>query len=372
MWTGPVPSVAELKVIYGFKHVILTSALKGLVEQFDASSGKKIYTMKESLPAEFASIVTPKGDLELVLEVVGELRQTKSEIELEYLQFACDVNSKAIQKALKKAVRPGKFAYQVVGTLEKVWDSYDCLERSFAPLVLIGPKAAVLHGADLRGELTDGSLVLIDVGCEYFGYAADNTRTVPVNGKFSADQAGVYQAVLDAHKAVIAAAKPGVWWPDLAQLSAEVMAAGLIKTGLLRGTVREVVDSGALAAFYPHGLGHGMGLDVHEICGWPKGSVRPPEFHKAAVRFGRKLEEGVVITDEPGCYFLPELFGTAKAKPEAAKHINFEVAERFAKTVGGIRIEDDLLITAAGCRNLSKIPKELSELEEFLSTRKKK
>ena len=146
------------------------------------------------------------------------------------------------------------------------------------------------------------------------------------------------------------------------------MAAGLLKLGLFQnGTVDEIVDAGALAVFYPHGLGHGMGIDCHEIAGWPRGTCRGKKPHHSFVRFGRTLEKGVVITNEPGCYFIRPSYNAAFADPEKSKYINKEVCERLRKTVGGVRIEDDLLITEDGCKVLSNIPKEIDEIEAFMA-----
>ena len=211
------------------------------------------------------------------------------------------------------------------------------------------------------------NIVLVDTGCEYNCYAADNTRTFPANGKFTKDQRDVYWAVLETNKYVIDNAGPMIYWPDLAYESAKEMAEKLMMIGLFQnGTVDDIVDSGALAVFYPHGLGHGMGLDCHEIGGWRKGTDRGNQPHSSFVRYGRLLKPGVVITVEPGCYFIKPLYEKAFEDPKISKYINREVCERLAKNVGGVRIEDDILITKTGCKVLSSIPKEIDDIENLM------
>jgi Xaa-Pro dipeptidase len=306
-------------------------------------------------------------DFTKALVAIGEERQIKSAAELVYIRYACDVNSDAFYHAIK-AAQVGIWAHGIEGILRHKWLDAYCRQVAFATVVCVGEKCATLHYHSNDRKLGDGDLVLVDAGCEYFCYAADNTRTFPANGKFSDDQRLVYQAVLDAHKAVIAAAKPGMPWSEMARLSAHVMAAGLIKAGLLHGgSPEEIVASGALEAFYPHGLGHGMGLDCHEIAGWPPGVEKPNEFHVRKLRLGRTIVPGMVVTVEPGCYFVPKLFRPAIEDPKSGKYINADVAERFTKTVGGVRIEDDILITDDGNLDLSNIPKEIPDIEALIA-----
>jgi Xaa-Pro dipeptidase len=299
--------------------------------------------------------------------VIGEQRQLKDPGEINYIKYACYINSLAISDAIK-SLKPGMYEYQVQGILAKRWISHLCPGESFPPIVCSGEKCSILHCGDSSKQINDGELVLIDVGCEYQCYASDNTRTVPANGKFSEDQKKVYQAVLNANKAVIEQAKPGVKWTDMALLSARVMAQGLIEAGLfINATAQEIIDQDILAAFYMHGLGHGMGLDDHEIAGWPKGVERPKISHLSPLRFGRVLSPGVVITVETGCYFIPLLYELLLNDPVKSKYIDKEVCLRFRKNVGGIRIEDDILITETGNELLAFIPKEISEIEQIMS-----
>lgn len=361
MWMGPLPTVEEVRVKYGFDEVKL---LPTLVEFLDAEKPKKIYGIEPTF-----LLKDPKYpvDFKEALEAVGEERQYKDEEELVLMRWACDVNSEALA-SLFKEVRVGWWAQQAEGFLQHRYIDAYCRLNAFATIVCTGQFCSILHYHDNSRKIQDGELILIDTGCEYYCYASDNTRTIPANGKFSADQRAVYQSVLDASNAVISHSAPGVPWPDMARLAATTMAEGLLKAGLFQNaTAQEIVEKGVMEVFFPHGLGHGMGLDCHEIAGWEPGTKRPNEHHIRRLRTGRTLAPGIVITVEPGCYFNPELYEPAFKNPELAKYINRDVCLRFRDTVGGIRIEDDILITENGCVNLSHIPREIDEIEAIMA-----
>lgn len=347
MWAGPQPTLADVRDKYKLDDVIsITEKEKFLAD----NKVGKIYNW----------------DDQILLECFEEVRQCKLDGEIEIMKYSAGINNLAYRRVLQN-LKPGMIEFQVEAEMQYVYYSHGCYASPFQMTVCSGPLCAILHYHKKNRQIQDGDLVLIDAGGEYEFYCADNTRTYPANGKFTEDQKIIYTAVLNTQKAVINAAKAGMTWAELAMLSARTMAKDLIACGLLIGTVDEVVNSGALEAFYPHGLGHGMGLDVHEIGGWPRGTVRPKTPHMRYLRMGRTLAPGMVMTVEPGCYFAPCLFERALADPARAKHINADVARRFQKTVGGVRIEDDIVITADGCMNLSKdIPKEIDEIEALM------
>jgi Xaa-Pro aminopeptidase len=221
----------------------------------------------------------------------------------------------------------------------------------------------------------EGRMMVIDAGCETsLHYASDITRTVPVGGKFNDRQKGIYQVVLNANMAAIKAIKPGVPFRDIHLLAATEIARGLINLGLMKGDPAEAAGKGAHTLFFPHGLGHPMGLDVHDLegmgenlVGYDEEIIRSKEFGFAFLRFGRKLQEGFVMTIEPGIYFIPELIDIWKSENKLAEFINYDVVETY-KDFGGIRIEDDVLVTADGYRVLGKpIPKTIAEIEETMA-----
>ncbi|OHT02117.1 Xaa-Pro dipeptidase [Tritrichomonas foetus] len=362
IWAGPLPTLDQIKAKFLVDDVRTTPTLPAFLNE---KKPEKIYSLEPTLRRELIKGVDIPFDFQAALEAIGEERQLKSEEELKLIQYACDINALSFDDVFRQT-KVGMYDMEVEGVIQKRCISHYCRLHAFAPIVSSGHSCATLHRQPNCEKILDGQLVLVDAGCEYLCYAADNTRTFPANGKFTADQRAVYQAVLDTQKAVIAAAKPGVPWPDMARLSARVMAEGLIKAGLFQnGTAEEIVNSGALAVFYPHGLGHGMGLDCHECSGWK--TPRPDENHVRCLRMGRTLEPGIVVTVEPGCYFIPLLYEAAFNDPAKSKYINKEVCLRFRDTVGGIRIEDDILITKDGNRNLSSIPKEIDEIEAIMA-----
>jgi len=361
VWFGELESIDSLKAKYGFDDVRLVPTIQSLLAEYKLPC---IHTFPETCLLKGYDALLDKNEL---IDVVGNLRQIKDKDELELMRFACHVNSEAVKHAFKQ-VHPEMFEHQIEAILTKDYIDNYCRHYAFSTICCSGELCSILHYHHNKRLFKDGELVLIDTGCEYSCYSSDNTRTIPANGKFSADQRMVYQAVLDCHNYVIAHAKPGVYWPDLAYDSAKIMAAALLKGGLFQnGTVDEIVDSGALAVFYPHGLGHGMGIDAHEIAGWPRGSDRGDKPHASFVRLGRTLEPGYVVTDEPGCYFIKPSYEEAFKDEKLSKYINQEVCLRLRKNVGGVRIEDDLLITEDGCEVLSNIPKEIDDIEKFMA-----
>ncbi|EAX94706.1 Clan MG, family M24, aminopeptidase P-like metallopeptidase [Trichomonas vaginalis G3] len=348
MWAGPQPTLADIREKYQLDEVLLVT--------------EKEKFLKESGITKFYNWDDP-----ILVETFEEVRQCKLDGEIEIMKYSAEINNLAYRRVLQN-LKPGMFEFQVEAEMQYVYYNHSCYASPFQMTVCSGPLCAILHYHKKSRQIQDGDLVLIDAGGEYEMYCADNTRTYPASGKFSDDQKVIYTAVLNTQKAVINAAKAGKTWAELAMLSARTMAKDLIDCGLLIGTIDEVVNSGALEAFYPHGLGHGMGLDVHEIGGWPKGTTRPKTPHMRYLRMGRTLEPGMVMTVEPGCYFAPGLYERALADPERAKHINADLARRFQKTVGGVRIEDDIVITKDGCFDLSiNIPKEIDEIEALMA-----
>jgi len=207
-------------------------------------------------------------------------------------------------------------------------------------------------------------------------YATDHTRTSPVGGKFSQKQKEIYQIVLDANNNSTAATKPGVLYRDCHMIAAKTIAQGLKDLGLMKGNVEEAVNAGAHTMFLPHGLGHMMGLDVHDMeglgedyVGYDNETKRSEEFGTAYLRMGRKLQKGFVITNEPGIYFIPALIDKWYNEKINHEFINFDKVNQY-RDFGGIRLEDDILVTDAGSRYLGKqrIPITVEEVEAIAGT----
>lgn len=205
--------------------------------------------------------------------------------------------------------------------------------------------------------ILDGEMCLFDMGANYGGYAADITCSFPANGKFTEDQKMVYNAVLAARDAVIEQAREGVSWVDMHKLANRVMLQKLKEGGLLKGDVEDMMSVGLNGIFQPHGLGHLLGLDVHDVGSYLPGQPqRPTDPGCTRLRFSRILKDGMYVTVEPGCYFIDILLDRAIADPKMNCFIELEVLKRF-RNFGGVRIEDDVLITKDSCEIFSVVPR---------------
>ena len=313
-----------------------------------------------------------QASLELINAVVKQ-RSTKSQLEIEEIERACAVGYKMHTTAMR-LTKPGVTEKFVGGQVDGIANSYGSM-TSFP--TIFTQHGEIMHGNPSMAVLESGRLALCDCGAETMEhYCSDNTRTFPVNGKFTQRQLEIYSIVVDCHDIALSLAKPGVKYFDVHLGVCRLMTDRLKELGLMKGDTEAAVRAGAHAMFLPHGLGHMMGMDVHDMEGLGQIHVgfdeetRPnlEQFGTNCLRMGRKLEEGFVITDEPGIYFIPALIDEWRAKGLHTDFINYEKLETY-KDFGGIRIEDDLLITKDGCRFLGeeRIPYHPKDVEEFMS-----
>jgi Xaa-Pro aminopeptidase len=269
--------------------------------------------------------------------LLHELRLFKSPAEVKLMQRAADIACKA-QLAAMRATRAGAREYEVEAALQFVYRSHDSMP-AYEPIVGAGANGCVLHYRANNALMNAGELLLCDAGAEFAGYASDITRTWPVSGRYSKEQRALYQCVLDAQAAAMAVARPGKTWIDGHEAAVSVLTEGLLSLGLLKGTLKANLASGAYKRFYMHKTGHWIGLDVHDV-----------GEYKVAGDY-RELEPGMAFTIEPGLYIAPG----SKGVPVKFQGI-------------GIRIEDDVLITKDGHRNLTAgVPKEIDEVEAVLA-----
>uniref|UniRef100_A0A182V619 Peptidase M24 domain-containing protein n=1 Tax=Anopheles merus TaxID=30066 RepID=A0A182V619_ANOME len=300
-----------------------------------------------------------------------ESRVIKSPAEIEVLRYVARVSSDA-HKAVMKAMKPGMHEYQAEA--EFLRHSYavgGCRHVSYTCICGAGTNSAILHyghaGSPNDCAIQDGAMCLFDMGANYGGYAADITCSFPANGKFTADQRLVYNAVLAARDAVCGAAREGVSWVDMHLLANRVMLEEMRKGQLLQGDVDEMMEAGLNAIFQPHGLGHFLGLDVHDVGGYLPGC--PERSSKAGVnrlRTARTLKAGMYLTIEPGCYFIEPLLNKAYGDPSLSKFLVKENLDRF-RNFGGVRIEDDVLITETGIENFTLVPRTVDEIEAWMA-----
>ena len=305
---------------------------------------------------------------QLVQAVVGQ-RSLKSDEEIAEIENALTVTGAMYQIALQ-SIRAGAPEAVVAGLMQAVALSLS-RQQAFEPIVSI--HGEVLHNTFYGNVLANGHLLLIDSGAESpRGYASDITRTYPVSGQFNARQREIYEVVLRAQQAVIETASPRVTNRDLHFVAARTIAAGLKEIGLMRGDTDEAVQAGAHALFFPHGIGHMLGLDVHDMedlgdaVGYGPGDERSPQFGLSFLRLARGLQPGFVITVEPGVYFIPPLMDHWRSEKRHEAFIDYARLVEY-RNFGGIRIEDDLLITESGARVLGPhIPKTVKDIEETM------
>lgn len=312
------------------------------------------------------------ASVELIKAVV-KMRSTKEQQEIEEIERACAIGYKMHTTAMR-VTKPGVTEKYVGGQVNGIANSYGAMV-SFP--TIFSQHGEIMHGNPSMAVLESGRLALCDCGGETMEhYCSDNTRTFPVNGKFTQRQLEIYSIVEDCHDLALKISKPGVKYFDVHMDVCRLMTDRLKELGLMMGDTEEAVRAGAHAMFLPHGLGHMMGMDVHDMEGLGQIYVgfdeetRPnlEQFGTNCLRMGRRLEEGFVITDEPGIYFIPALIDEWRAKGLHNDFINYEKLETY-KDFGGIRIEDDLLITKDGCRFLGKelIPYHPKDVEEYMS-----
>ncbi len=310
-----------------------------------------------------------------LIQAVVKLRSIKSEEEIEELERAAVIGHRMHTTAMRLC-RPGVTEQYIGGVLDGIAASYGCLV-SFQSIVSM--HGEILHGYPSPRKLEAGRLLLVDAGAETNdNYCSDNTRTTPISGKFTERQKNIYNIVAECHDLALKHARPGVRWWDVHMAVCALMTDRLKELGLMKGDTEEAVRAGAHALFLPHGLGHMMGMDVHDMEGLGQTYVgfdeetRPStQFGTNALRFGRRLEAGHVVTDEPGIYFIPDLIDLWKKEGTNTEFLNFDEIEKY-KDFGGVRIEDDVLITPDGCRFLGKelIPYHVDDVERFLEEHK--
>ncbi|WJX48218.1 Xaa-Pro dipeptidase [Trifolium repens] len=321
-------------------------------------------------PAEFQGIDKFDKDLTTLHPILTECRVIKSDLEIDLIQYANDISSEAHIEVMRKAKVDMK-EYQLESIfLHHTYMYGGCRHCSYTCICATGDNSAVLHyghaAAPNDKTLEDGDMALLDMGAEYHFYGSDITCSYPINGKFTSDQSLIYNAVLDAHNAVISSMKPGVSWVDMHILSHKVILESLKKGHIVVGNVDDTMVACLGSVFMPHGLGHLLGIDTHDPGGYPKGLERRKEPGLKALRTARGLQEGMVITVEPGCYFIEALLLPAMNNPETSKFFNKEVITRFIG-FGGVRIESDVLVTATGCYNMTKCPREIHEIEAVMA-----
>ena len=379
IWMGPQPSVKDMAARVGVSKTAPFARLADCMKTA-ISQGRRIHFLPpyrfrnmlllEELLGIRPALVKNYASLELIKAVV-DLRSVKEPCEIEEITKACNIGYEMHTAAMRNC-KPGVKEQYIAGLIEGIAASYGSMV-SFP--VILSQNGETLHNHDHSQILQEGRMMLTDAGAEEVShYCSDFTRTVPVGGKFLTRQKEVYNIVLAANNKAIEIAKPGVTYQYVHLEVCKVLAQGLKDLGLMKGDVNEAVAAGAHALFMPHGLGHMMGLDVHDMedlgqiyVGYDDETRPIDQFGTSSLRMGRRLQEGFVITDEPGCYFIPALIDQWRAQGIHKEFLNYDKIETF-KDFGGIRLEDDILIIPGGSRFLGdkRTPITVEEVEEIM------
>ena len=377
IWTGPQPTLreqgAEVGVEKCYPMATLADHLAAAIRLGRRVHFLPPYRGETKLQLSDLLGIAPKQlhdykSVELMM-AVAEMRECKSDEEIAEMERAFLLGYEMHTLAMKMC-RPGVVEREIAGAVEGIVKQYG---QGVSFPTIVSQHGETLHNLNCDGVLESGRLLLVDGGAETLaGYCSDHTRTYPVNGKFTAKQRDIYNIVLKAHDDVAALVAPEMMYTEVHRASYMALAEGLIGVGLVKGTAEDVVASGAMTMFMPHGLGHGLGMDVHDCEAMGERSF---DFSTIAERAAQsatcihratwRLREGTVLTDEPGIYFIPALIEKCKAEGKYRGIVNYDLLTDYYD-FGGIRIEDDLLVTATGNRMLGgekKIPVTVEELE---------
>lgn len=407
---GPSPEFEKLKKELGVERVMSVGDLKSFVERemkrmeddYVIEEEKKESGEEETFPPKlfllkglntdsgnFASPAAFDGisqfadvrDEDSLFPVLVECRVHKSPAEIDLLRYTNWISSMAHVEVMR-STKPGMMEYQLESLFQHhTYTHGGCRHMSYTCICACGPSANILHyghaGRPNSRLLTSSDMALLDMGSEYHCYASDITCSYPVSGTFTEDQRAVYESVLAAQVSVINELKPGVSWMDMHREAERQILKGLIKCGVLTvgdgcgeddadKLIEEMLDVDLGAIFMPHGMGHLIGIDTHDVGGYAMGTPERsdrPGLRK--LRTARDVEEGMMLTVEPGCYFIDPLLDMALSNDKQKKFIDTERLKDF-RGFGGVRLEDDLRITADGCENLTLCPRAAEEVLDVM------
>lgn len=378
IWGGPQITLADQCKLVGVDNVFPYEELGNYLR--DArNAGRRVHYINQYLPENILKLsewfgIKPsevnRYSSDALGYAVAEQRNFKTPEEVQEIEKAVNITREMHLKAMEVA-KPGMKEYEVVAEIEKVAKSYNC-GTSFHTICTINGQ--ILHNHNHNNILKEGDLLLIDAGAKLEnGYCGDMTTTMPVSGKFTPEQKEMYNLLISMFDRASELIKPGITYKEVHLEVCKVLTKGLIEKNILKGDVEEIVSKGVHALFMPHGLGHMMGLDVHDmenigevIVGY-NGQFKSEQFGLASLRLGRELEEDFIFTVEPGIYFIPELIKQWKIEEKFVEYINYDELEKYIG-FGGMRYEGDFLVTKTGSRRLGeemvKYPEEVEKVRE--------
>lgn len=375
IWMGAIKDNNHWKRVYEVDECHYTGEIETILKAKGCQTilvlhGKNTDSGSIHSGATFPGIENFKVDTEHLFPVLQECRVTKTPKEIDIMRYICRASAEA-HCEIMKSVKPGMMEYEMESLFQHyLYSRCGCRKLSYTCICGSGSNSSVLHyghaGAPNARLIKDGDILMFDMGGEYHCWGADISRSFPANRKFTQDQREVYSAVLAAQQAVMDAMKPGVSWPEMHILSNRVICEQLKKYNFLHGDIDEMMANHVGTLFMPHGLGHLLGLDTHDVGGYVGGMERSKEPGLKYLRLGRNLLENMVITVEPGIYFIRAVLLPAFENPALNKFLNVEKISKFLD-FGGIRIEDDVLVLKDGIENLSAAcPRSIEDIEALM------
>ncbi|XP_068696411.1 xaa-Pro dipeptidase-like isoform X1 [Montipora foliosa] len=375
IWMGKIHDLEHFKKKYEVDEAYFTDEIAEVLKKKSPSvlltlRGVNTDSGHYTREAAFDGISKFNVDNKILHPEIAECRVFKTPQELEVMRYANRVSSEAHKEVMRR-IRPGMTEFELESLFfHFCYSQGGCRNVAYTCIAGSGKNCATLHyghaGAPNDKKINDGDMCLFDMGGEYYCYTSDITCSFPANGKFTEDQRNIYESVYKASRAVIAAVKPGVLWADMHRLAERVQLTSLKDMGLLQGDLDEMMKLHLGAVFMPHGLGHLMGLDVHDVGGYPEGTERIDEPGLRSLRTTRILQENMVLTIEPGIYFINATLDPALENPETARFFNQEMLQRF-RNFGGVRIEDDIVVTSDGMELMTCVPRTVHEIEAVMA-----
>ena len=381
VWIGPQMPMDKVQQKYQMDVVKSTAELKSTIAELQPAC---IHHLPDVAIGVLGVPKSCESNVNLLKLALAEARMVKSAPELHLMRLANKASSDAhaeLMRFVKQATTSrmlgdGQSHFSEQEATAKWYAetlTRGCQFQAYLPIVAYGRNAATLHynRNDALIPYNGDSFLLVDAGAEFQGYASDITRTYPINGKFDTPQKrGLYGIVLKAQMSVIEKIRAGVQWEDLHRHAAEIICQGLLDLGVLKSNGSSLHElcwkKFVVQRFFPHGLGHLIGIDVHDVGGYPPGVERIQEPGTRYLRMRRELKPGYVVTVEPGCYFVDVLIEAALKDPVQSVHIDRDVLEQY-RPLGGVRIEDCVVVTASGYENLTSAPKTIEDIEKVMA-----
>ena len=373
IWMGPMPSVASLAERVGVIRTAPYAKLDWAVSQA-IIQGRKVHALPA---ARYYNTMKQQGlgidkPSEALIRAVVSMRLVKEDIEIAEIDHACDLGYEMHTRA-RQGIKPGVIEQEIVGNMESV---ANCKGWGISFPTILTQHGEIFHCHSHENTVTPGRLMVVDAGVESkTHYASDFTRTYPTGGRFTQQQREIYEIVYRCNELAFSITRPGTAYRDVHLAVARQMLEGLKDLGLVHGDLDAMVTDGIAGLFMPHGLGHNMGLDVHDMedlgedyVGYDPDQQRARQLGLGSLRMARRLVPGNVITDEPGIYFIPALIEQWKSERKDGGRVNYDKLRSYYD-FGGIRLEDDVLVTETGARRLGgrRLPIAPDEVEEAMA-----